>query len=360
MDQPKKGPPFVDKLDLLMKSILDNPAKYKKLFIGFGSIFLLLILFSMCFTYVKPNEYGIKIKLLGMNGGVQKEVYETGLHFVIPTVHVIERFPRDTQVIQLTNYAKSHKRRSKNVTVEKAAHIQTYDGYFVDVDLSVFYHIKDPLAVIKKLGKKGVYEQAIIPKVVPALKQTLGKLTTEEFYNSKMRVEQMHKARDLLSREFEEKGLVVNQVLVRYFVYSKEIQNNIEAKKLKDQLVFKNQAEAKAATEGAKLSKVTQEGAANVAVILEEGKAYVTRKNAEKDAYVRQKKANADLLIKLAEADKVSRKNTALRSGGSDKMVGLEMAKVLQGVESIILPSDGKNGLNPLNLKQTLNTFGVQ
>ena len=70
------------------------------------------------------------------------------------------------------------------MTVTKNAHIQTYDGYFVDVDVSVIYHITDPQMVIKVLGKKGVYENAIIPKVEPALKRTLCRLTTEEFYNS--------------------------------------------------------------------------------------------------------------------------------------------------------------------------------
>ncbi len=73
---------------------------------------------------------------------------------------------------------------------------------------------------------------------------------------------------------------------MRYFRYSQEIQKNIEEKKLKDQLVFTNQAAARAATEEAELKKIVQEGRVVVDVEMEQGRAYVTRKIAEKDLYV--------------------------------------------------------------------------
>jgi uncharacterized protein (UPF0128 family) len=149
-------------------------------------------------------------------------------------------------------------------------------------------------------------------------------------------------------------------VLVRYFIYSKEIQKNIEEKKLKDQLVFKNQAEARAATEEAKLKKIEEEGKVHVAVELEKGKAYVTRKFAEKDSYMRKKKAEANLLVQLAEAEKVRLKNDALRGLGAERMVGLKMADAYKGLELVVLPSDGPSGVNPLDLDNTLKLFDVR
>jgi uncharacterized protein (UPF0128 family) len=122
---------------------------------------------------------------------------------------------------------------------------------------------------------------------------------------------QAQEARDLLNRELAPKGIHVDQVLVRYFKYSQEIQKNIEEKKLKDQLVFTNQAAGRAAREEAELKKIVQEGRVSVDVELEQGQAYVTRKIAEKDLYVRTKKADANLLVKLAEAEKVRLKNDA-------------------------------------------------
>jgi hypothetical protein len=149
-------------------------------------------------------------------------------------------------------------------------------------------------------------------------------------------------------------------VLVRYFTYSEEIQKNIEAKKLQDQLVFKNQAERRAAEEGAKLQKVVSEGEAFVQVKLQEGEAYQVTRLAERDLYVRTKHANGDLLVKLADARKTELKNAALRGAGSERMVGLKMAEVYEGLEAIILSSDGPGGVNPLDLRKTLQMFEVR
>ena len=95
-------------------------------------------------------------------------------------------------------------------------------------------------------------------------------------------------------------------------------------------------------------------------VELEKVNAYLLRKNADRDAYVRRKQAAGDLLYKLAEAEKTRMINNAYISRGSARLVGLEMAKVLKGVELIIIPSDGKNGINPLDLKSIQNLFGVK
>jgi regulator of protease activity HflC (stomatin/prohibitin superfamily) len=203
-------------------------------------------------------------------------------------------------------------------------------------------------------------ENGIIPKAEPILKQALGELSTEEFYLSPLRYEKTLKARDLLNEEMLSKGMEVDQVLVRYFQYSEEIQKNIEAKKLQDQLVFKNQAEKKAAEEEAKLKKVVGEGEAAIKIKLQEGQAYKMKRLAERDLYVRTKHADGDLLEKLAEARKTKLKNAALRGKGSERLVGLSMAEVYRGLDLIVLSSDGANGVNPLDLGRTLEMFDVR
>ena len=52
--------------------------------IVFVGILLLVIGYNLFFVYVQPNEYGIKVVRLGLNRGVQKEVYHAGLSFVLP------------------------------------------------------------------------------------------------------------------------------------------------------------------------------------------------------------------------------------------------------------------------------------
>lgn len=322
-------------------------------------IAVIIFIYSSFLEYVKPNEFGIKVVKIGIERGVQVEPYETGLHFVLPFgIQQMHKLPKDLQVLELTNSPETAAFSSRR---EKAAHIQTSDGFFVDVDVSIIYHIVDPYIVFTTIGPGKLYEEnGILPKAEPALKDTLGELTTEDFYNSPLRAEKAVKAKELLNKELVSKGIRVEYVMVRYFKYSTEIQKNIEEKKLKDQLVFKNQAEARAATEGAKLSKIEQEGKANVDVEIEKGKAYVTEKRADKDLYFRKKTAEADLLIKLAEAQKVKLKNDALTGKGAERMVGLKMAEVFKGMNVIVLPSDGPSGVNPLNLNNVLDLFDVR
>ncbi|MFH1154311.1 MAG: SPFH domain-containing protein [Pseudomonadota bacterium] len=321
---------------------------------------VVVMIFNTCFKYVEPNEFGIKqVKLsLGSKRGIQSDIYGTGLHFVIPVAEVMHFLPRDLQVLELTKYPQT---ASSYARQDKAAHIQTSDGFFVDVDVSIIYHIADPYKVFTIIGPGLLFEDnGIIPKAEPALKETLGELTTEEFYNSLLRSEKAEAAKVKLNQELVKKGISVDLVLVRYFEYSQEIQKNIEEKKLKDQLVFKNIAEARAAVEEAKLKKIEQEGKVIVSVEMEKGKAYVTQKRAEKDLYYRKKLAEADLLIKLAEAERIRLKNEALQGVGAERMVGLKMAGTFKGMDVIVLPSDGPSGVNPLDLDKALKLFDVR
>jgi regulator of protease activity HflC (stomatin/prohibitin superfamily) len=318
-----------------------------------------VVCYNLFFVYVRPDEYGIKVVRVGLKRGVQKQIYHAGLSFVLPFgLQQMYRLPKGIQVLELTNFPQTAAEAARK---DGAAHIQTSDGFFVDVDVSILYHIEDPYLVFTMIGPGNLFEDnGIIPKAEPALKETLGKLTTEEFYNSPMRVLKAEEAKERLNNQLKLKGIEVDEVLVRYFKYSQEIQKNIEEKKLQDQMVFTNQAAARAAKEEAELKKIVQEGMVIAAVELEKGKAYVTRKIAEKDLYVRKKKAEADLLVKLAEAERVRLKNEALKGIGSERMVGLRMADAYKGLDVIILPSDGPKGVNPLDLSNALQLFDVR
>ena len=330
-----------------------------KLFILLILVIILLIPAVFLLQYVKPNEFGIKVVRIGIKRGVHHEIYGPGYHLVLPFgMEEMNRLPKDIQVLELTNHPKT---AAKTARIENAAHIQTSDGFFVDVDVSILYRILDPYKVFTIIGPGNLYEvNGIIPQAEPKLKDAMGELTTEEFYNSPMRVAKTEMARDMLNKELNPKGLMVEQVLVRYFTYSPEIQRNIEEKKLKDQLVFKNQAEARAAIEEATLKKIVQEGKATVSIELEKGTAYATRRRAEKDLYSRKKKAEADLLVKLADAEKIRLKNEALSGPGAERMVALKMAEAYKGLNVIILPSDGPSGVNPLDLNNALKLFDVR
>ena len=89
------------------------------------------------------------------------------------------------------------------------------------------------------------------------------------------------------------------------------------------------------------------------------GHAEVTKIQAEADAYRRKRGADADLLVQLANAQGAELENRAYQGGGSENLVGMKMAEVLEGVDTVLVPSGGKGGMNPLDLNQALRLFDV-
>ena len=321
-------------------------------------IVVIVVGYNLCFEYVRPNEFGIKVVKIGVNKGVQSTVYEPGLAFRIPFgIQEVYTLPRNTQVLELTNREGAER---EGIYVDREAKIQTSDGFFVDVDATILYRIEDPYMVFKKLGPDDNYMQlGLLPKAEAVLKEALGQLTTEEFYDSNLRVEKADLAETILNEKLKEEGLVVEHVLVRYFRYSDAIQDNIEAKKLQDQLVFTNESKGRAAEQNKVLQQAMAEGEYLVKVKEAEGDAYRVEKEAERDLYVRKKEAEANLLVATAEAQGVELKNQAMQTLGAEAMVAIKMADILKGLDVILLPAGGETGMNPLDLNAVLKTFGV-
>lgn len=322
---------------------------------------LVVMTFWAYFTfleYVRPNEFGIKEVQIGVNRGIQKEVYGPGLWFVMPFgFQRMHRLPGNIQVLEFTMIGGED---TQNMRFDESAKIYTSDGFYVDVDATILYRITDPYLVITKFGPgERFLDQGVRPKADPILKQTLGQLTVEEFYVSPMRAKKTALAKEMMNAELNDKGITVEQVLVRYFKYSDAIQQNIEDKKLQDQLVFTNKSKGRAAQEAQQLERVKAEGEYSVKIALEEGIAFKAKREAERDLYVRSKEAEADLMIKLAEAKRTELRNTAMQTAGSEAMVALKMADVLQGLDTILLPAGGAGGTNPLSLESVLTMFGM-
>jgi len=319
---------------------------------------LAVTVFNVCFEYVRPNEYGIKVVQIGVNKGVQEKWYPPGYAFRLPFgIHEIHRLPQNVQVLELTNYPGTP---GASAHVERGAKIQTSDGFFVDVDATILYRLTDPYKVFTKLGPGLQFlDLGMLPKAESVLKEALGQLTTEEFYDSHLRVDKAHLARDILNEKLADEGMEVDHVLVRYFEYTESIQQNIEDKKLQDQLVFTNESKGRAAEQRQELMRTSEEGEYLVKVKLAEGDAYRVEKEAERDLYRRSKKAQADLLVKTAEARGIDLKNEAMQTLGADAMVAMKMAELLADLDTIILPAGGEAGMNPLDLDAVLAMFGV-
>jgi hypothetical protein len=150
------------------------------------------------------------------------------------------------------------------------------------------------------------------------------------------------------------------QVFVRKYIYDARYQQAIEQRKIQDQTVFKNKAEAELATATAEKDRIAAVGAASVKVELARGEGEKKKLEAEADLYTRKRHAAGELAVQLAEAEGTRLENEALRGIGAENLVGLKMADVLKGTRIIIVPTDGESGTNPLDLKSALKRFDVK
>jgi regulator of protease activity HflC (stomatin/prohibitin superfamily) len=212
-----------------------------------------------------------------------------------------------------------------------------------------------------QIGPGRLYEDSIvIPRAEQQLRRIFGELDAEDFYKGTTREKASADSQRLLTEQLSPLGIAVTHVLVRQYRYDQRYQAAIEQRKIQDQTVFKNQAEALAAQAEAEKNRIVAEGAASVDVEFARGNAEVEKLRSEADLYTRTKAAEGQLVVRLSRAQGTQLENTALRGVGSENMVGLKMAETLKGVEVIVLPSDGEGGTNPLDLNQMLRRFDVK
>jgi len=328
-----------------------------------GSLALMIFVGS-CTTYIPPNQVGIKeSRFIPPTGILEGEMKGGKIKFLLPgqTIHL---FPIDIQVLDLTNDRKEtgHKRSDKiNHRMEPAIQINTSDGSQVMVDATVIYHIENAGLVIKQAGPGRLFENnAVIPKTISALKKNLGEMLAEDFYDVHKREPKVLAAQEQIAKELSEKGIKVNHVLIRQYYYNELYGQQIEEKKIQDQLKFTRVSEGEAAKELAKLQEIVATGKATVAIERQRAQADITKIQAEADAYKRKRQAEADLLVQLATAKGTELENSAYQGVGSENLVGMEMAEVLRGLDVIIVPTGGKGGMNPLDLEQSLRMFDVK
>lgn len=329
-----------------------------------GGSLLLMIFVGSCTTYIPPNQVGIKeSRFLPPTGILPGEMKGGKIKFLLPgqTIHL---FPTDVQILDFT----SDKRETGHDTYrrinhrrEPAVQINTSDGSQVMVDVTVMYRIEDADLVVQQAGPGRLFENnAVIPKTISALKKNLGEMLAEDFYDVHKREPKQRAAQEQIARELKEKGIAVDHVMIRQYYYNPAYQAQIEEKKIQDQLKFTRVAEAEAAKELAKLQEIVATGKATVAIERQRGQAEVTKIQAEADAYKRKRQAEADLQVQLATAKGTELENAAYQGVGSENLVGMEMAEVLEGLDVIVVPAGGKGGVNPLDLEQALKMFDVK
>ncbi|MDF1564856.1 MAG: SPFH domain-containing protein [Deltaproteobacteria bacterium] len=312
-----------------------------------------VLFYRACTQYVPPHQFAVKESKYF--GGIQEGVYEGGQLYFQGFGVTYHRFPKTWQVLDFNNneYEKMLEDELEGYNNEGALVIPSSEGFRNSFEMTVIYRIKDPSIVIDKergVGMGRLYEKHVRTKTAPALKEAFGRLQAQELYDVDKRHPPTIEAKKLLNHELNPVGIEVGEVLVRRFRYIPSYEEKISAKVLQRKLQIANEEQAKAATEAALVRKINAEGQAKVTIEVQRADKERRIILSEAELYQRQKDAEGRLLVEQAEAAGQEMVNKAYEGAGSNRIVGIEMAKKASAIKKVYMTACEDGGINPMDL----------
>ncbi|QEC66728.1 prohibitin family protein [Panacibacter ginsenosidivorans] len=191
-----------------------NPARI----VGF--IIILLGISTACIVQIDAGQVGVK-KLFGK---VQEDVLASGLHFINPLLEV-ERLD-----IKTKNYTMSGTHDEGTKSGDDAIRVLTADGLEVTMDLSVLYRVvpKDAPKLLRETGAD--YEDKIVrPLTRTRIRDNAVYYDAVALYSTK-RDEFQQRIYKTIEHDFNERGLLLEQLLVRNITLPESVKATIEQK----------------------------------------------------------------------------------------------------------------------------------
>lgn len=352
--------------------------------VGIGLAALLILLIVFCLEKVEAWEVGLRftnrIPWVWEKGGVS--VLEPGYNVIIPKLHEFIKFDCSIQRFEMAP-------AYPNMPIPDlpALKVRTArDQDEIDVYVTILYQVDREKAMeLRKYFSNNEEIRGGIRSICPQILQTyLGRImTANQFYSmsKKRRLEILERrltdfeylmdkfptdmhlldrtalaedARKDMNAFFQPRGVEIVDVLIWDFKFKDEIEASIISKVIAEEKVEMEAALKAAADARASWQKLVAE--ANAAAEAERGRgiAEARKIDAEANRYWMEKEAQGQRFILEAQAEGKGKINQALAGKGGQVYVGMEYAKALEGLDLIVLPAGGPQGVNPLDLDHTL------
>lgn len=202
--------------------IKNNPAlyRYKKAGRLIGFLFIVLGIFVACIVQINVGEVGVKV----LFGKVQTDVLGSGLHFINPLLN-IQRIDIKTQ-----NYTMSGVNDEGEKSGDDAIRVLASDGLEVTIDLTVLYRVVASEAP-KLLNETGPdYKDKIVrPLTRTKIRDNAVYYQAIELFSSR-RDEFQQRIYKSIEANFKERGLLLEQLLVRNITLPNSVKASIESK----------------------------------------------------------------------------------------------------------------------------------
>ncbi|MEO6039180.1 MAG: prohibitin family protein [Saprospiraceae bacterium] len=186
----------------------------------FGLGLIAVGLLSACFVQIQPGEVGVQT----LFGKIQPGALTEGLNFVNPLVDV-KHFDVKTQ-----NYTMSAVHDEGDKAGDDAIRVLTADGLEVVIDLSVLYHIVPEKApdILRNIGTD-IRDKIVRPVSRTKIRDNAVFYDAVSLYSSK-REEFQIKIFQAIEKEFTERGLVLENLLIRNIQLPESVKQSIESK----------------------------------------------------------------------------------------------------------------------------------
>lgn len=202
--------------------VKNNPELYRYKGIGrlVGLLFVVLGVFVACIVQINVGEAGVKV----LFGQVQKDVLRSGLHFVNPLLD-IQRVDIKTQ-----NYTMSGVNDEGEKSGDDAIKVLTSDGLEVTIDLTVLYRVvaSETPKLLSETGPD-FKDKIVRPLTRTKIRDNAVYYQAIELFSSK-RDEFQQRIYKSIENNFAQRGLLLEQLLIRNITLPNSVKASIESK----------------------------------------------------------------------------------------------------------------------------------
>ncbi len=195
-------------------------AKYKGTGTIAGTLIVLAGIVSLAFVQIDAGFVGVKI----LFGNIQKDVLGSGLHVVNPLLE-IEKIDVKTQ-----NYTMSGIADEGSQVGDDAIRVLTSDGLEVVIDLTVLYSVMPPQAprLLRETGSD-FRDKIVRPLTRTKIRDNAVYYQAVELFSTRREEFQDRIYKDI-ERNFKQRGLMLEQLLIRNITLPNSVKASIESK----------------------------------------------------------------------------------------------------------------------------------
>ncbi len=200
-----------------------DPNKKKKIAFSFGGVIVLLILLTFASSFwvvIEAGQTGVQ----SLFGKVRDNEFHSGFHLKNPLVRITK------MNIRTQDYTMSVARGEGQKYGADAISALTKEGLSVDLDITVLFHLEEDKAsdIYREVGLR--YDDVIIrPQIRSVIREVIAQYEAKDIYSEK-REEASKQILDKLIANINERGVVVEEVLLRHVELPANLANSIQEK----------------------------------------------------------------------------------------------------------------------------------